>query len=62
MFIDILNTVVVYATENGRREANKHSRRGKTMLVVGGWHGLILKSCLKYSKRNVEILTIYKHL
>ena len=41
-----------------------YPNEGKSDIVPVSYTHLapILKSCLKYVKRNVEILTIYKHL
>ena len=47
--LNILNTIC-NATEERQKEAKAIAGEVDTMLVVGGRHSSILKSCLKYAK------------
>ena len=56
-----LNTIC-NATEERQREAKNIAGEVDTMLVVGGRHSSNTQKLFEICKRNVEILTIYKHL
>ena len=58
---DILNTIC-NATEERQKEAQNIAGEVDTMLVIGGRHSSNTQKLFEICKRNVEILTIYKHL
>ena len=57
----VLNTIC-NATQDRQREAEEIAKQVDAMIVVGGRHSSNTQKLYEYVKRNVEILTIYRHL